>query len=410
MPLETATYVNGLVSANPGATDGLNQSDDHMRLIKAVLLNTFPNLNAAVTATPAALNTAAAGFPVATASIVDAAVTTAKLADAAVTTVKLLDANVTSAKIADLAVGTAQLADTNVTTGKLANSAVTYAKLQNVTSGVLLGRSTAGAGTAEELAIGANLSLSSGVLSGTAGSLGFPSNLVIKVATNTTVTVSADAVEVTDGTSTKLLTGLSATLDLATNGAVNTLDAGTIAIDTWYYVWAIAKADGTKGTLASTSATAPTLPTGYTFKRRIGAVRTIHASASLYGTWQLGAKVQYVVGLASTTTSLPFLAQGVFGSPTTPTWNVQPVGALVPPTATVIYGTAYVANGTVMVAPNANYGARNSITAPAPLVIGNQGTISINTPFELVLESTNLYYMGDTSAAGAVIRGWEDNI
>jgi microcystin-dependent protein len=38
MPLETATHISGLVATNPASSDGLNQADDHMRLIKQVLL------------------------------------------------------------------------------------------------------------------------------------------------------------------------------------------------------------------------------------------------------------------------------------------------------------------------------------------------------------------------------------
>lgn len=56
MGLETSTYVDGLNIANPAATDGLAQADDHIRLIKTVLKNTFPNLTGAVTATQANLN------------------------------------------------------------------------------------------------------------------------------------------------------------------------------------------------------------------------------------------------------------------------------------------------------------------------------------------------------------------
>jgi len=56
VPLETATYISDLAPANPAHTDGLSQADSHMRLIKAVLQATFPNINAAVTATPAVLN------------------------------------------------------------------------------------------------------------------------------------------------------------------------------------------------------------------------------------------------------------------------------------------------------------------------------------------------------------------
>jgi hypothetical protein len=56
MALETATYLNQLVPANPLSTDSVAQADDHLRLIKQVLVNTFPNVNQPVTATPAALN------------------------------------------------------------------------------------------------------------------------------------------------------------------------------------------------------------------------------------------------------------------------------------------------------------------------------------------------------------------
>lgn len=56
MGLETATYVDGLNSSNPAATDGLAQADDHIRLIKGTIKSTFPNLNAAVTADPTELN------------------------------------------------------------------------------------------------------------------------------------------------------------------------------------------------------------------------------------------------------------------------------------------------------------------------------------------------------------------
>ena len=56
MALENGTYVNSLVPANPASTDGLAQADDHIRLIKSVIKNTFPNITGAVTATQANLN------------------------------------------------------------------------------------------------------------------------------------------------------------------------------------------------------------------------------------------------------------------------------------------------------------------------------------------------------------------
>lgn len=43
MGLESATYVNDLVTTNPAAGDQRSQGDDHLRLIKAALKATFPN-------------------------------------------------------------------------------------------------------------------------------------------------------------------------------------------------------------------------------------------------------------------------------------------------------------------------------------------------------------------------------
>ena len=56
MALETATYISGLVASNPPGTDPKSQADEHFRLIKSTILNTFPNITGAVTATHTELN------------------------------------------------------------------------------------------------------------------------------------------------------------------------------------------------------------------------------------------------------------------------------------------------------------------------------------------------------------------
>jgi hypothetical protein len=56
MAIESATYIKQLVAANPLSTDSVSQADDHLRMIKSVLVNTFPNLDSPVTATPTQLN------------------------------------------------------------------------------------------------------------------------------------------------------------------------------------------------------------------------------------------------------------------------------------------------------------------------------------------------------------------
>ena len=56
MALETATYINGLVSTNPVSSDAPSAGDDHLRLIKATILATFPGVAGAVTPTHTELN------------------------------------------------------------------------------------------------------------------------------------------------------------------------------------------------------------------------------------------------------------------------------------------------------------------------------------------------------------------
>ena len=56
MGLETGTYLDALVPTNPVATDGLAQADDHIRLLKSTLANSFPSITGAVTATQGELN------------------------------------------------------------------------------------------------------------------------------------------------------------------------------------------------------------------------------------------------------------------------------------------------------------------------------------------------------------------
>jgi len=49
MSLETATYLDDLVATNPEGSDLKSEGDDHIRLLKDVLQNTFPGVTAAVT-------------------------------------------------------------------------------------------------------------------------------------------------------------------------------------------------------------------------------------------------------------------------------------------------------------------------------------------------------------------------
>lgn len=82
------------------------------------------------------------------------------------------------------------------------------------------------------------------------------------------------------------------TINTATVGNVGGLDTGSWAANTWYAVFAICNHDGAgRGYLASTSATAPTMPSGYTRKRRIGWIRTTGTPTVLHKMRQIGNRV-----------------------------------------------------------------------------------------------------------------------
>jgi hypothetical protein len=56
MALEVATYINNLNPANPVGSDPLAQADDHLRLLKTTIKNTFPNIDGPVTLTDDQIN------------------------------------------------------------------------------------------------------------------------------------------------------------------------------------------------------------------------------------------------------------------------------------------------------------------------------------------------------------------
>jgi len=190
----------------------------------------------------------------------------------------------------------------------------------------------------------------------------------------------------------------------------NGLDTGTLAGSTWYYVWVIYNpATATVAGLFSLSATAPTLPTGYTYSARVGAVRT-DASGSKYllQTLQYGRVAQYVVTSGDNVAAMPPICSGTTGSPSTPTWSSFSVSSVVPPTAYKIrISVLNASTGALQVAPNNSYGAYTSTTNPPPVSFSNYSYSNIA---EFVLESTNIYYASADASGGVFCMGWEDGL
>lgn len=131
---------------------------------------------------------------------------------------------------------------------------------------------------------------------------------------------------------------------LSTGNGINKLDTGSLANNTWYYVYVVSKADGTVGGLLSLSSSLPTMPSGYVYKRRIGMVRT-NSSAVLHRQYTLDdGLVRQVLYLENTTTGDWLVANGVDVSHSA--WDTITLTSVVPPTSRMAKVSMAVSIGT----------------------------------------------------------------
>ena len=202
------------------------------------------------------------------------------------------------------------------------------------------------------------------------------------------------------------------TIDLGSNGAVNKLDTGSIASSTVYHIYLISNGTTTGG-LASTSATSPTLPSGYTYFVRIGAMIT-DGSSVLYRTQQKGRKAQYKVTAATNTANLRILGSNSSGSVSVPTWTALDLTGVIPATATRIMGIVHAYNTAgAIAAPNNSYGGYNSTSNPPPVVAQTLAAGYITVPFDFEVEatlSTSLYWASSNTGNLIAAMGWEDSV
>lgn len=231
-------------------------------------------------------------------------------------------------------------------------------------------------------------------------------NLVGAYASATTVTYTADYIVVVDQTSTTvflLLSSYNKTADITVSGAGG-LDTGAEAANTWYHVWAIAKSDGTQSILLSTSATAPTMPSGYTYKSYQGAVFN-NGSSDFNPFKQRGAIVssQNNSNALTNGTATTFTAMSNFDRQ-------------VPSTATAVFGNASVnvtagtASSAVLLASDAaalgttpTYGQSN-VTNPG----GSTGaTVGYARCVLTTAQQLKYYVAGANAQATFSVNGWE---
>lgn len=233
------------------------------------------------------------------------------------------------------------------------------------------------------------------------------SKLKVQTISSTSVTVTADIATLFTAAGAAFgLRGINASASLAASGAGG-LDTGAEAASTWYNVFVIYNpATLTTAVLLSLSSTSPVMPVGFTYKIRVGAIRN-DGSSNLWRTLQVERKAQIVIGTNPTT--LPIIASGNVGSTTVPTWVAQATGNFVPPTAseiTLVIG----ATDNVIVAPNGSYGNLASIVNPPPFAFDYDSAAKTNPFGTIILETSDIYYAGNSANSVVFCLGWVDNL
>lgn len=192
------------------------------------------------------------------------------------------------------------------------------------------------------------------------------------------------------------------TIDATTVGA-NGLDTGSLVLNTWYHIHVIGKTDGTVAGFLSTSLT-PTLPSGYTLRRRTGSIKT-DASVHFLSYHQNNdeflwdVSLQDFSGIPLTTAVLKAL-------------NV-PIGIQVNALFRASYGDASAFSAIIFTSPDesdqvpSSAGANYSLAAPqtsATFAAAGDFNIRTNTSGQIRYRSSNTTTNGVTIAT----KGWID--
>lgn len=195
-------------------------------------------------------------------------------------------------------------------------------------------------------------------------------------------------------------TALNLSIDCTVTGA-NGFDVGTIPASGAVAVWLISNGTTVAG-LASLSFTNPTLPPGYSFKKRIGAMMVPSAS-KFYRSLQLGRQARYTPVSATNTAVLPVMSSGNIGGSA-----FILLGPFVPPTASRIFMNVYgqfISGNSLSVSPN------NAYTNPdLPFLVFPAAAITIASQIELLIETTSILINNNFAANQLNCYGWEDNI
>lgn len=186
----------------------------------------------------------------------------------------------------------------------------------------------------------------------------------------------------------------------------NGMDGEAPGTSAWLYIWAIDNGAGTSGLVSAASGNglSPTLPSGYTYKCRLGAMR-VDGSGNLMRTLQLGPRAQYQITAGSNTIAYPTMASGSNAG------AFISIGAFVPATAPEIsLAAASTGNST---SAQINVGPSNANNAAAAFFLLRNDSASLihfNTPFSMILEASTVFYSSTDANASLLATGWKDAV
>lgn len=243
---------------------------------------------------------------------------------------------------------------------------------------------------------------------------GMYSGLSVEVTSSAAITIQAGSLSVVNAAG-----GVRGLRNINVDASLNTLDTGTKTNSRWYYIHVFY--NPTTGDIVarpSLNASAPTAPAGYTFRTRVGTVRS-DSDGNLWRTIQKGVRVYIACG--DNPSIYPVAASGVAGATSGGNVTLETVSltAFIPPTAVAASVIAFNnwKNGTrayMHVAPNvahggANRGLNGSAGQNWLMMCVDSSFTSMNAIVDLVTPQ-QIAWASDGAGGAIAISGWLENL
>ena len=240
----------------------------------------------------------------------------------------------------------------------------------------------------------------------------FPSQITISYSSATAVSFSAGTFIFSDGSGQAVAAAMTKTIQSSGSWAAGTgqngLDTGAKANSTWYHCYAICNITDLTTPISdfifSTSASSPTLPSGYTKYKRVGSVRT-DSSGNIQNFIQTGnyfyrKEASLMYNGNATTSAASVTLETPLGIVTTAILSGSMDSAN---DSTSYYLRVFGGDGTDAAATSNNYSVRVQSGSGSAAIYPWSGLVATNT-------SSQIYHRASaTRAIQIVLHGWIDN-